>query len=112
MSKGTNFMKYAIIALLVAFNPIGALAQKNNFFADAGIALSRFLPGASITYDYNLVKVVGVGIGVEGYDFHATMTTFQMIPTIFGELRFNIRPEKGNNFFAFFDVGVNIYQHN
>ena len=73
-------MKCAFVALLVAFNSIGALAQKNNFFADAGIALSRFLPGASITYDYNLVKPVGVGIGVQGYDFHATMTTFQMIP--------------------------------
>ena len=104
-------MKCALVALLIAFNSIGALAQKTNLFADAGIALSRFIPGASLTYNYNPVKVVGAGIGIQGYDFHATMPTFQFIPTIFGELRFNIRPEKSHNFFVFFDYGVNLYQH-
>jgi len=110
MSIGSNTMKCALVALLMTFNSIGALAQKNNFFADAGISMARFLPGASFTYNYNPVKVLGIGLGIQGYDFHATMPSFQMIPTIFGELRFNFRPEKDHNFFAFFDYGINLYQ--
>lgn len=109
MSIGSNSWKCTLFALLAALSPVGALAQKNNFFADAGISMSRFLPGASITYNFNPVKVLGIGVGVQGYDFHATMPSFQLIPTMFCELRFNIRPEKDHNFFAFFDYGLNLY---
>ncbi len=35
-----------------------------------------------------------------------------MIPTIFGELRLNIAPEKPRRFYVFVDIGYNFYRHN
>ncbi len=105
-------MKYALVALLVAFNPAGTWAQKNVFFGDAGISLARFYPGASVTYNHNLARWFGVGAGAQAYDFHATRTNYQFIPALFGELRFNIRPRKKSQLFLFLDIGADFYKHN
>jgi len=105
-------MKYALIVLILLLNAIGSSAQQNNLFADAGVSFARFKPGASVTYNYKLARCFGLGIGAQDYDFHATMSTYQYIPAIFGELRFYIRPRRRSQLFTFFDLGVNYYKHN
>jgi hypothetical protein len=105
-------MKYALIALLVVINPFGASAQKDVFWGDGGMSLARGLPGASMTYNYNVIRFLGLGAGAQIYDFHATMTNFQPIPTIFWDLRFNIRSRKKSQYFVFLDAGLNIYKRN
>ncbi len=87
-------MKYALIALLVTFDPILASAQKDIFWGDGGISLARFVPGASTTYNYNITRYFGLGAGAQVYDFHATRTNFQPVPALFWDLRFNIRSRK------------------
>ena len=105
-------MKYALIALLLVFSPVATFAQRNNLYVDAGISLARLYPGTSTTYNYNLARYLGLGIGFQAYDFHATMTNFQLVPAVYGEVRFNIRSKKRDKFFSFLDLGVDFYKHN
>ena len=104
-------MKYAFVALLIAFSPLAASAQKDVFLGDGGISLARLLPGASITYNYNLTRYFGLGAGAQVYDFHATMVNFQPVPALFWDVRFNIRSRKKSQYFVFLDAGLNIYKH-
>lgn len=104
-------MKYLLITLLAISHPLHTLAQKNDLYADIGISMSRLVPGPSVTYNHNFFPFLGLGIGVQGYDYHATQTNFQFIPTIYGDLRFKIRPQKISQFFLFLDVGINMYMH-
>ena len=110
-------MKYTLIALLVVWGAIDSpaqdsLAHKHVLYADAGNSMARFYPGASITYNYNIVKWVGIGVGIQAYDFHATISNFEYVPAAFADLRVNICPRKKNQFFAFLDLGINFYKHN
>jgi len=105
-------MKYALLALLVLFNPMMTLAQKDIFWADGGMSLARLNAGASITYNYNLSRYFGLGAGAQVYDFHATMVNFQPVPALFWDLRFNIRSRQKSQYFLFLDAGLNIYKHN
>src|SRR6185437_9390914 len=106
-----ELMKYVLITWLAVFTSLAALAQKNNIYVDAGISLARFYPGTSTTYNYNITRYLGVGAGFQAYDFHATVTNFQLVPAAFGEVRFNIGSKKKNKFFAFLDIGANFYKH-
>jgi hypothetical protein len=106
------FMRYTLIALAIVLNSVNASAQKDIFWADGGMSLARFLPGASMTYNYNVFRFLGLGAGVQLYDFHATMTNFQPVPALFWDLRFNIRSRKKNQYFLFMDAGLDIYRHN
>ena len=105
-------MKKSYTILLFSFLFINANAQRESFFGDAGMSLARLNPGASITYNYNLARYFGVGVGCQIYDFHATMTNFQFVPAVFWDIRFNIRARKKNHFFLFLDLGADIYKHN
>ena len=104
----TVFMKYALIALLVMFNPITASAQKNNLFADVGIA-----PGLSVTYNYKFAKHIGLGIGLQGYNFIPTITNRnEFVPAVFADVRLNSRQRKKHFFFYFLDLGIDFYKSN
>ncbi|MCW3124109.1 MAG: hypothetical protein JWQ38_3601 [Flavipsychrobacter sp.] len=116
-------MKYTLIALLLVFNATGAFAQKVDsfhsgikmkdiFWADGGMSFARGIPGASITYNYNVTRFLGLGAGAQVYDFHATMTNYQPIPALFWDVRFNIRSRKKSQYFLFLDGGLDIYKHN
>lgn len=101
-------MKYATVLVVLSFLFISfkTLAQRNNLYADAG-----FNPGFSITYNYKLAKHFSVGGGIQGYNFHPTPSNSnQFVPAIFGDIRFNLRPAKKNQFFPFIDLGIDIYQ--
>lgn len=105
----TNSIKCAFAVLLTAFTAQGALVQKNNVYEDIGISWSRLHPGMSLTYNYNVARWVGIGAGLHVYDFHAIAPSFQMVPALYGEMRFTIRPRTANQFFAFLDLGINLY---
>ncbi|MBA3829534.1 MAG: hypothetical protein H0X33_11405 [Taibaiella sp.] len=105
-------MKRSLIVVIMMFYSCLASAQGSYIYGDAGISLARFKPGASVTFNYNVLRFLGFGIGFQAYDFHATMTNFQYVPAVYGELRLNIRPRKDNQFFAFMDIGANLYTHN
>jgi hypothetical protein len=98
-------MKYFLLlsALCIQF---WASAQKHRAFADVGYA-----PGFSATYNYSLVKYVGAGIGVQGYDCKLNIgSTSSFYSAVFADIRFNIRPQKRGQAFAFIDLGANFYQ--
>ena len=104
--------KYILALLIALLAPFVSPAQKNNAYVDGGMSLASLLPGASATYNYNVAKFLGLGAGLQAYDFHATMTNFQYVPGIFWDIRFNIRRQKDNQFFAFIDLGANLYKRN
>jgi len=100
-----------IVAILcctiVVCNPIYIQAQEQHrLYADVG-----YVPGFSVTYNYNLVKHVSAGIGIQGYDFYSTMGTYsRFTPAVFADIRFNIRPEKKGQAFVFMDFGMDFYK--
>jgi hypothetical protein len=105
-------MKYILIALVIMLNPIVTSAQKHHLYTDIGLSLSQITPGFSATYNYRPVKWVGVGAGTQLFGFFPTLTNpHQYVPAIYGDLRFNIRPQKKNQFFVFVDMGINFYRH-
>ncbi len=103
-------MKWLVVALLLV-NTQNASAQKDALFADGGMSLARGLPGMSATYNYNVARFLGLGIGAQLYDYHATMTNFQFVPALFWDVRFTVRARKKNQYFLFVDAGANIYKH-
>jgi hypothetical protein len=106
-------MKYALIVLLIAVGPLHASAQKHYLYADAAISLAYLDPGFSATYNYNFIKYIGVGAGVQGYVFHPAKTSPRhFTPGLFADLRFRIRPEKISQYFIITDFGINFYKHN
>jgi len=107
-----RFMKY-ILLVLVLFSSASVFGQQHNFYADAGLVFSgQGGPVFSATYNYRPVKHIGLGLGVQGCKFRPTYTTdIVFMPTVFGEFRVNIRPEKKNQFFTFIDFGMNFYKH-
>lgn len=105
-------MKKALLVLSLVGIAAAANAQKHRLYADAGISLSQFMPGASVTYNYNFIPYLGIGAGVQGYGFFPTVTNgHTFVPAVFGDVRFNIRPKKSNQFFVLLDVGMNFYSH-
>lgn len=105
-------MKKALLVLSLVGSAAIAHAQKHHLYADAGISLSQFMPGASVTYNYNFIPYIGIGAGVQGYGFFPTVTNgHTFVPAVFGDVRFNIRPKKSNQFFVLLDVGMNFYSH-
>ncbi|MBS1773791.1 MAG: hypothetical protein JST82_13105 [Bacteroidetes bacterium] len=100
-------MKCLFVALLIIFGPIVISAQEHRAYADVG-----YVPGFSATYNYSLAKYVGLGVGVQGYRLSPGMSSFsRLVPAIFADIRFNIRPEKKGQAFAFMDFGMNFYKH-
>jgi hypothetical protein len=103
-------MKNILIAVVVLIFPATIFAQRHSFYVDAGLSLARLYPGTSTTYNVNVARFIGLGAGFQGYDYHATIPNFQLIPTAYGEVRFTIRPHKKNQFFFTFDKGINFYK--
>jgi hypothetical protein len=103
-------MKRALITLLAVFIYVEAFAQKDIFWADGGISLARGIPGASITYNYNVTRFLGLGAGAQLYDFHATRSNFQPVPALFWDLRFDLRSRKKSQYFLLLDAGLNVYK--
>lgn len=102
-------MKHTLLVLL--FVPLFASAQRHNLFADAGISFQGPSPGFSITYNYKLLKRLGVGIGVQGYSFSATTTDVRdFTPALYGDMRFNFRHRKKGMYFLFLDLGIDFYR--
>lgn len=98
-------MRYALIALLVLFNPFGASAQKHRLLIDAGLPA-----GFSMTYNYQLTKHLCTGVGVQGYSFAPTGTDKGFIPALYADFRVTAWAERKNQFFTFMDIGINIYK--
>ena len=106
-------MRLISIVLFLLGSPLLASAQKQYLYTDGAISLAYFDPGFSATYNYNLVKHVGVGSGVQAYVFHTAITNHrQFTPAVFADFRFRIRPEKISQYFVLLDVGMNFYKHN
>ena len=106
-------MKYRLVTLLlVVFTPMVSLAQKDIFWADGGISLARFIPGASVTYNYKVLRHLGLGAGAQLYDFHATRVNFQPVPALFWDVRANFILRNKSELLWFFDAGINIYKDN
>jgi hypothetical protein len=106
-------MKYTLPALLmIVFNTMAVSAQKHNLYVDAGVCGSRINLGLSATYNYKPVKWFGIGAGLQTYDFFPRLVdVHQYVPAVFGDLRFNIRPGKTDQFFLFLDLGIDFYKH-
>lgn len=78
----------------------------HHVFADLG-----YTPSVSLTYNYKTAKHWGVGIGAQGCYSHPTgAINSQVAKALYGEIRLYIRPEKNNQFFSFFDVGMDFYK--
>ena len=106
-------MKYALIALLILLDPLHTSAQKNYLYTDIGPSLAYFDPGFSATYNYNLIRYIGIGAGAQSYVFHPAATnTHCFTPAIFADMRFRIRPERISQYFVIVDLGLNFYKHN
>lgn len=106
-------MKKTLLVLSIVCGATAANAQKHHLYADAGISLSQFVPGASVTYNYNFIPYIGIGAGVQAFGFFPTVTNgHTFVPAVFGDVRFNIRPKKSNQFFVLLDIGINFYKHN
>lgn len=99
-------MRYLFFGVLMICIPICTMAQKHYAYADVG-----YTPGFSVTYNYSLAKRLGAGAGFQAYNmFRTDASTRKFTPTIYGDIRLNIRPEKNNQFFTFMDLGINIYK--
>src|SRR5690349_6855669 len=99
-------MRYALTALLVVFNIIGATAQRHQAFADVGVPA-----GFSITYNYKFARHWSTGIGAQGYKFFPTDFNYKysvkpFVPGIFADIRFTARPQKRGQLFSFLDLGM------
>jgi len=106
-------MKRISIILLFLASCLRVSAQKNYVYTDAAISLAYYDPGFSATYNYNPIKYIGMGIGVQGYVFHpATTSPHLFTPAAYADVRFRIRPEKISQYFVFLDVGMDFYKHN
>jgi hypothetical protein len=106
-------MKYLLIALLVLINPLATSAQKQYTYTDAALSLAYLDPGFSSTYNYNIVKHLGIGAGMQAYVFHpATTNPRTFTPAIFADVRFRIRPEHISQYFMLVDLGMDFYKHN
>jgi len=106
-------MKYVLTLFLGLFGSLVASAQKNSLYADAGICLAYLDPGSSITYNYNASRHIGLGAGVQEYNFHVSATNIrQLTSAIYGELRLNMRQRKKGRYFLFLDFGEDFYTHN
>jgi len=102
------FVEYWFIALLVVFNPIFASGQRSNLYADIGTA-----PGLSLTYNYKVLKHLGLGIGAQGYYFTPTISNNrEFVPAVFGDLHLNFLMRKKHFFYYFLDLGINFYKAN
>lgn len=89
-----------------------AAAQKQYIYTDAAISLAYFDPGFSATYNYNPIKYIGMGVGVQGYVFHTATTSPRLFtPAAFADIRFRIRPEKISQYFVLLDIGMDFYKH-
>ena len=107
------YMKYALVALLLAFGTLRTSAQKHYLYTDGGLSLAYFDPGVSATYNYNPIKYIGIGAGFQGYVFHPVSTNPRYFtPAIFADVRFRIRPERISQYFIIVDLGMNFYKHN
>lgn len=105
-------MKHAFIALLMALGD-SASAQKQYLYTDGGLSLAYFDPGFSATYNYNILRHLGIGAGAQAYVFHpATTLPRHFTPALFADLRLRIRPEKISQYFVLADLGMDFYQHN
>lgn len=105
-------MRNILVVILLQL-PLLSSAQKNHIYADAGLSLAYGDPGFSATYNFNAVKWLGLGAGVQGYVFHpATTNERQFTPAVFGDIRFRIRSKKISQYFLLTDFGINFYQHN
>ena len=106
-------MRCISILILLLADSFRASAQKHFIYTDRAISLAYFDPGFSATYNYQPIKHIGMGIGVQGYVFHpATTNPRHFTPAVFTDFRFRIRPEKISQYFALLDVGMNFYKHN
>lgn len=105
-------MKYILIALLALANPLLSAAQKHFLYADGGLSLAYSDPGFSATYNYNLAKHFGLGLGAQGYVFHPAATNpRQFTPALFADFRFRIRPQRISQYFILADLGIDFYRH-
>ncbi len=101
-------MKYILIALLAVFNPVLASAQRSNLYADIGIPAD-----ISLTYNYKILKHLGLGVGAQVCHFEPTLTNYgESVPAIFGDLRLYFLMRKKHFFFYFLDLGINFYKAN
>jgi hypothetical protein len=105
-------MKYILIVLLLLTAPVASPAQQNVLYADAGISFAKITPGFSATFNYRALSWLGLGAGAQLYNFHATPINLQYVPTLYGDIHFNIFPKKKNQLLAFLDIGADIYQSN
>jgi hypothetical protein len=88
-----------------------SFAQKSSVYADGGICLAYFYPGYSITYNYTILKHLGIGMGIQGYTFHTTIPNeFQFTPALYTQLRYKHFHKKRESYF-FIDFGANYYAH-
>lgn len=98
-------MKYSFIALLLCLS-VSSFAQKHRVFADVG-----WSPGFSVTYNYTPIKHLGVGVGVQAYEYSPTLiNTSMFVPAVYADLHLNIRPQKNNQLFLHWDIGMNFYK--
>lgn len=106
-------MRYTIVAIFLAMNPLCVVAQKNNTFADAGFSLDDNIPGASVTYNRKLIKYFGVGVGGQAYKYSRTWPSGSVdktfTPALFADLR-GYLPIKKSLLFLMCDFGVDFYK--
>ncbi len=106
-------MRHILLAVLLLLTFLGARAQNHNFFADIGMSSSGNIPGVSFTYNKMLRKHLGLGAGVQGYEFTnyygSTLTTRQFVPAVFADVRAYV-PVRRSLIFFLGDLGMNIYR--
>jgi len=107
------FMRHILLAGLLLFSFVGARAQNHNFFADIGMSSSGDIPGVSFTYNKMLKKHLGLGGGLQGYEFTryygSARTTRQFMPAVFADVRAYL-PVRRSLIFILADLGLNIYR--
>ena len=108
----STFMIYTLIALLIAFTPLCALAQKHSIYADVGITNVRLLPGGSVTYNYKLAGFLGAGAGFQVHNFFPTIADeHKYVPALYADLRFTAWAKRKNSFVSFLDFGWDMYKN-
>lgn len=101
-------MKHTLLALFILFSSVFAQAQeqKHRVYADVG-----YVPGFSVTYNYQLSKRIAMGAGVQSYKLYSGLDKeAKYKPCVYADMRLVMRPEKKSQFLLFFDVGINIYK--
>ncbi len=107
-------MRNIIAAALLAISPIWAAAQKNSLFADIGMSGGVEKPGVSATYNRQLAKHFGAGIGGQVYTYSVNNVTGfnnanQTTRSLFGDLR-GYLPINKSLFFLMTDLGMDFYK--